>query len=175
MTATTESSYAAVFAYIRENLSQISPSTIMSNYDSDILSALTYTYPEVTVKGYWFQYTDAVLKNVKQNNLQRETNRGHNSSGLRMLLVLPLLPAEYMAPGLEAIRKWAQEKRIYTSAFEQLCAYIEQNWLRSVGAEKMSVFGMPHSVYNHTQLFNKELRNSLGNDAPLIWHVLGNY
>lgn len=45
--------------------------------------------------------------------MQRETARGHGSSCLRMLLVLPLLPADYMAPGLEAVRKWAQEKKVF--------------------------------------------------------------
>lgn len=29
-----------------------------------------------------------------------------------MLMVLPLLPADYMAPGLEALRKWAQQKKV---------------------------------------------------------------
>lgn len=165
--------YAGIFTYMRENLSTyIKPSTIMSNYDADIHSALAYVYPEATIKGYWFQYTDAVLKNIKSNNLQRETFRGHSLSGLRMILALPLLPAEYMVPGLDSIRKWAQEKNIYSTAFQQLCSYVEQSWLRAIGADKMSIFGMPHSVYNHTQHFNKELKNSLGNEIPLIWHVL---
>lgn len=54
----------------------------------------------------------AVLQYVKHLALQRETARGHGSSCLRMLMVLPLLPADYMAPGLEAVRKWAQEKKV---------------------------------------------------------------
>lgn len=49
--------------------------------------------------------------------LKRETARGNGSSCLRMLLVLPILPAEYIALGLEAVRKWAQEKNVNTNNF----------------------------------------------------------
>lgn len=52
------------------------------------------------------------MQYVKHLKLQRETARGHGSSCLRMLMVLPLLPADYIAPGLEAVRKWAEEKKV---------------------------------------------------------------
>lgn len=44
---------------MRENFSQyITPNIIMANYDSDMQTVLAYTFPEATIKGYWFLYTD---------------------------------------------------------------------------------------------------------------------
>lgn len=110
---------------------------------------------------------------MQQLGLQSETARGHGSSCLRMLLVLPLLPADYMMPGLEAVKKCAQEKKILTPPMNQLCSYIEHSWLRAVGADKMSIFGLPHSIYNHIQHFNKDLNSSL--ETGTFWHMLGTF
>jgi len=89
-----------------------------------------------------------------------------------MILVLPLLPAEYMAPGLEAVRKWAGEKQVLSSGFQQTCVYVEQSWLRKIGAGKMSIFGVPHGVYDHIQQFNREITGLINSSTPLIWNVL---
>lgn len=109
---------------------------------------------------------------MKYFNLQRETTKGHSASGLKMLLVLPLLPADYMAPGLESLRRWMKEKNVYSKDFSNLCDYAEQKWLRGVGAEKMSIFGLAHAVSDHVQFFNKNLRTMLGISNPTIWHML---
>lgn len=172
----TQAIYAVIFAYIRENLPAfITPNTIMSDFDPETQLALAYTFPEASIKGFWFYYTDSILRYMKCIRLQWDKSRSNTSSCLRMLMVLPLLPAEYMAPGLQAIRKWAQEKAVMTPSIEKVCAFIEQDWLRSVGADKMSIFGLPHGVYNYVQYFNNEFRQSLINSQQQqsIWHILG--
>lgn len=145
----------------------------MADYSIEIQTALAYIFPEAAIKGYWFLYTNDVLAFVKQNSLQNQLARNHGSSALRMLLVLPLLPAEYMKPGLDAVRKWAREKHLPSAmAFEQCCTYVEQSWLRKIGAGRMSIFGLPHGVYNHLQTFNREVKGLLNTTSPLIWTVL---
>lgn len=57
-------------------------------------------------------FSQAVLKEMKELDMQSETARGHASSCLRMLLVLPLLPADYIRSGLEVVKKWALEKKV---------------------------------------------------------------
>ncbi|XP_031628164.1 uncharacterized protein LOC116343963 [Contarinia nasturtii] len=171
----TQAIYAVIFAYIRENLSAyITPNTIMSDFDPETQLALAYTFPDASIKGFWFYYTDAILKYMKCIRLHWDKSRSNTSSCLRMLMVLPLLPAEYMAPGLQAIRKWAQEKSAMNQSIEKLCTFIEHDWLRSVGADKMSIFGLPHGVYNYVQHFNNEFRRSLlsSQQQQSIWHIL---
>lgn len=173
----TQAIYAVIFAYIRENLSAyITPNTIMSDFDPETQLALAYTFPEASIKGFWFHYTDSVLKYMQCIHLHwNKSVRSNTSSCLRMLMVLPLLPASYMKPGLQAIRKWAMEKSIMNAALERLIAFIEFDWLRSVGADKMTIFGLPHGVFNYVQHFNNEFRQSLGNSQQQqsIWHILG--
>lgn len=148
----------------------------MSDFDPETQLALAYTFPEASIKGFWFHYTDSVLKYMQCIRLHwNKSVRSNTSSCLRMLMVLPLLPAEYMKPGLQAIRKWAMEKSIMNAALERLTAFIEFDWLRSVGADKMTIFGLPHGVFNYVQHFNNEFRQSLGNSQQQqsIWHILG--
>lgn len=149
----------------------------MSDFNPETQLALAYTFPDSSVKGFWYYYTDSILKYMKCIRLQWDKGRSNTSSCLRMLMVLPLLPAEYMSPGLQAIRKWAQEKSVLTSSIERLCSFIEHDWLRSVGADKMSIFGLPHGVYNYVQHFNNEFKQSLLNSQQQqsIWHILGNF
>lgn len=144
----------------------------MSNFDADIQMALAYAFPEATIKGYWYEYTNALIKHMKSIGMQGDKCRGHAASCVRMLLVLPLLPAEYLAPGVNAIRKWAQEKQIFTVQLAQVCLYIEQKWLRTIGVDKMSIFGFSHSVYNHTQQFNKDFHSALTTTNPSVWQLL---
>lgn len=62
MTTKTKVGYAAIFAYMRENYSQyILPNVIMTNFDTDMQTVLAYTFPEATIKGFWFIYTDVRL------------------------------------------------------------------------------------------------------------------
>lgn len=173
MTVKSQAMFAALFAFLREQLSAyILPNIIMSEFDSAMQSALNYTFPEAIIKGSWFHYTEGIIKQMKYFNLQRETTKGHCSSGLKMLLVLPLLPADYMGLGLDGLRKWMKEKNVYSTEFSNLCDYAEQKWLRGVGAEKMSIFGLTHAISDHVQFFNKDLRNMLGIPNPTVWHML---
>lgn len=173
-TCKSQAIYAAIFAYIRENLTAfVKPNTIMSDFNPETQLALAYTFPDASIKGFWFNYIESVLEYMKFIQLQWDKSRSNTASCLRMLMVLPLLPAEYMVPGLHAIRKWANEKSIFTESMGKLCAYIEHDWLRSVGADKMSIFGLPHGVYNYVQHFNKELWNTLNATQQTIWQILG--
>lgn len=59
MTAKSEAIYGAVFAYIREQFGvYLSPTTAMTNFDKNMQSAMVFTFPEATIKGYWFHYTE---------------------------------------------------------------------------------------------------------------------
>lgn len=62
MTSKSQTGYAAVFAHMREHLSAyITPNLVMTNYDPEMQSALSLTFPEATIKGYWWQYTDVIF------------------------------------------------------------------------------------------------------------------
>lgn len=139
----------------------------MSNFDHLMQSSLSYTFPEAIIKGCWFHYTDSNIYQVKYLDMQREASKGMGASALRMLLVLPLLPPEYMTPGLEAVKRWMKEKNILTKSLSNLCEYIEQAWIRGFGAAKISIFGAP-SFSTHVQNLNKDLLNATNVQNPVL-------
>jgi hypothetical protein len=57
--------------------------------------------------------------------------------------------------------------------YQNLCDYVEQSWINCVGAEKLSIFGLSHTVRNYVHQFNKELMAIAGIESPMIWHMLG--
>lgn len=131
---------------------------------------LQEVFPEATIRGFYVTYTSAVLNKMKLLKISKQ--KSHVTSAVRMLLVLPLLPANYMRTGLQSIRKWLQEKKAMTPQFEYLAEYVEQQWLIRLGADKMSIFSLPHCVTNHIQTFNSEIQAYLGVSNPIIWHML---
>lgn len=172
MTVKSYSIYSAIFAYLKEHIPEtLSPSNIFSNYDADMISALSMIFPEATVRGYYFHYTSAVLHRMRLLKMLKQS-KGHTTSAIKMLLVLPLLPANYIRNGLQSIKKWLVEKKIMTPQFENLCDFIEQQWLMRIGVSKISIFSLPHCVSNHIQTFNQELQHTLGLQNPMIWHML---
>lgn len=62
-----------------------------------------------------------------------------------MLLVLPLLPADYIRSGLEAVKKWALEKKVIRMRFD----IIAQNLLNDKMISPDSVYANERSMYVH--------------------------
>ncbi|XP_055692909.1 uncharacterized protein LOC129795546 [Lutzomyia longipalpis] len=173
ITTKSQSSFAAVFAYLRENYPvQVLPTIILANFDAAMHFGLVYTFPEANIKASWFHYTDAVVGRLKALRLQREIAKGHGACALRMLLVLPFLPADHMAAGLMALKKWMQEKKVYTVGLSSICTYVEHEWLRAVGPEKMSMFGESRCTNSYVQTFNRELMDTMDGRTTIIWHFL---
>lgn len=165
--------FSSIFQSLREQFPNIIvPNVIVTEFDSEIQTALGYTFPEATIKGNWFHYAESVVKQMIQLGLEKETAKGHGLSGLKMLMVLPFLPAEYMTPGLESLKKWMTEKFVLTTGMSQLCNYVENNWLRCISAEKISIFGLSNGINNHVHNFNKELRESISTQNVTLWNIL---
>ncbi|XP_055384349.1 uncharacterized protein LOC129614007 [Condylostylus longicornis] len=170
-TAKSQAACSTIFAYLRDDL-KIRPKILICDFDPILQTSLSYIYPDTVIKGCWFHYTDAVLSQMKLLKLKKETAKGIGASALKMLLVLPLLPPEYMVPGLESTRKWMEEKTIFSEGLSNLCDYVENHWLRAVGTKKMSIFGTTRISSNHLKNFNKELSNTIGQQKPVIWVIL---
>lgn len=171
MTKSNRNITTALFAFLKEQFPNISPNNIFSNYDGDMMEALKTVFSEATVRGYYFHFTAAVLNRMKLLKIAKQ-NKGHVTNGIRMLLVLPLLPSNYMRTGLQAIKKWLVEKKTMTPQLENLCDFIEQQWLIRIGAEKISIFSLSHCVTNHIENFNTELQSTIGISNPIIWNML---
>lgn len=167
--------FAAIFTHIREHFNII-PTTVISDCLVDCLhESLSLTFPEASIKANWFEYVASVSKQLMHGprDVAFNIKTGTNQIILRMILVLPFLPADYMAPGLEAIRKWMQDKGVdlVEGPLARLCRHVESTWLRGVGAGNLSMFRVTISVEDHMKEFHKELKSHWGN-GPTLWRVI---
>lgn len=168
-----QSILSSIFQFLREQFPNIIiPNCIVTEFDTEMQTSLGYTFPEATIKSNWFHYAESVQKQMVQLGLEKETVKGHGMSALKMLMVLPFLPAEYITPGFKSLKKWMTEKLVLTAGMVELCNYVENNWLRCVSAEKMSIFGISNGTNNHVHNFNKELRESISTQNITLWNIL---
>lgn len=168
--------YTAVFAHVRERL-RILPAVIIADsvQDCRLHPSLQLTFPEASIKANWFEYVDSVSRQVRESPdvFLPSTNK----AVLRMILVLPFLPADYMAPGLEAIRKWMIDRRVDTTVggpLWSLCRCIETTWLRGVGAGRLSMFRVTISVQDNMKEFHSEVQclTGGGTQRASIWRTI---
>lgn len=149
--------FQSFFNHIRDKASTVLlPNNILTSCDVNLQEALRVSFPDATIKVMWFFYANSVLKFAKESGILKMINKNlYYLSSLKMILVLPLIPANYMIPGLDALKKWMSEKAVN---FGGLCEYVDSFWLMSDGAEKISIFnGLSHSINNYVQLFNRDL------------------
>lgn len=149
--------FSSFFAHIHQKApTTLVPNNILTSCDQNLQESLKTTFPEATIKVMWFFYASSVLKFAKERGILKMVNQSlFHLSSLKMILAIPLIPANYMIPGLDALKKWMFEKSVH---FEGLCEFIDTCWLTSDGAEKISIFnGLSHSINNYVQIFNRDL------------------
>lgn len=157
--------FSTFFSYIRDKApNAITPNNILTSCDINLQEALRVSFPDATIKIMWFLYASSVLKFAKQNGMLAMMNKNlFHLSSLKMMLAIPLIPSNYMIPGLDSLKKWMSEKSV--SSFDGLCEYIDTTWLVSDGAEKISIFnGLSHSINNYVQIFNRDLLHAINCD-----------
>lgn len=153
--------FTSCFAYMREKL-QILPAVIISDslQDCSVHSSLQLTWPEASIKANWFEYVESVSAQLL--NLSHEVSKVlTHKTILRMILVLPFLPADYMSPGLHSIRKWMSDRKvdINVGPLGAICRFVEATWLRGVGAGKLSMFRVTTSVQDNMKEFHSQVNN----------------
>lgn len=177
LNGTSQDIYTAVFAHMRESL-QILPAVIIADsvQDFHLHASLQLTFPEASIKANWFEYVDSVSRQVHESSDVFPFSQSTHKAILRMILVLPFLPADYMAPGLEAIRKWMIDRKVDTTVggpMWSLCRCVETTWLRGVGAGRLSMFRVTISVQDNMKEFHSEVRwLKGGTQKASIWSTI---
>lgn len=171
MTDKTYAILARIFSYIREQL-HMAPDLIISESDGMIYSALEMSFPKTTVKVYWYHYMAAILDRYHEYNLGVQTPCGYANSALRMLLVLPLLPAEYMGNGLDLLVNWMDKKNIFSVNLRNLCDYVNTFWLAVVGAKRLSLFNHTRGTSCVANNFLHKFRLENNVKQQSIWQML---
>lgn len=147
------------FVHIRErSQNTLMPNNVLTNCDVNLHEGIKFAFPDATIKILWFFYASSVLYFAKEQGMLVNFNKNlFNSSSMKMILSIPLIPANYITPGLDSIKKWMYEKSVI-NCFNGLCEFINSSWLFADGAEKISIFnGLSHSINNYIQTFQRDL------------------
>nr|XP_029716929.1 uncharacterized protein LOC109422658 [Aedes albopictus] len=170
MSVKTSAIFARIFSYIREQLQTIT--LILTEPCSVIHNALAMHFPEATIKVYWFHYVTAVLDRHHGISMGAGTADGFTNSALRMLLVLPLLPAEHMNRAFEVLKSWMDRKHILSANLRNLCDYIHSHWLTTVGSERLSLFDHTRGTTSTPNDFLQKFRDENDFQKQSLWQLL---
>lgn len=129
------SSYKQVFTYIENNLLNLAPEFIHSDYEASLLKAIQIMYPNAKRVGCWFHYGQAVRKRLGRNkgrNFFVNLKKNQDAYDLyKKLLDLPLLPAMDIPEGFTIIRNQIAEKNLDVW-FKDIYAYFKSYWIPKV-------------------------------------------
>ncbi|XP_008188478.1 uncharacterized protein LOC103310847 [Acyrthosiphon pisum] len=108
-------SYDCDLAFVKNNLiPNLTPSTIITDYEPALRDALVSQFPGAQAHGCWFHHNQAVWKNMKSRGyLQYVNTNPFALDSLKMLFSLPLLPAREMERGFALIRAFATNHGVH--------------------------------------------------------------
>uniref|UniRef100_A0A2S2P6K7 RING-type domain-containing protein n=1 Tax=Schizaphis graminum TaxID=13262 RepID=A0A2S2P6K7_SCHGA len=104
------------------------------------------------------------------NHLHTINSNDHALKCLKMLMCLPLLPADKMEQGFQLIKLFATNHNVQMNDFFN---YYQRYWLRSVGTNIVSVNGLPRRTNNNLESFHNSLRCTFSVTHPNLWVFLG--
>ena len=88
-----ESLYRQVFIRLAVLIPALKPTSIMSDFERALRNAIMEVFPNVTLHGCWFHYTQAIMKNTRKHLPIAVRNEGHIKSWVMSVMPIPLLPA----------------------------------------------------------------------------------
>lgn len=132
MSNRTSACYEAVFKFIEANIFQLEPNEFITDFETGMRNAIQRCYPGVRLRGCWFHFCAAVRKKLLKLGLHKLLKINHLARRIKkMLMCLPLLPAESFAQGYEFIKLKANEWEI-SRELRDVFIYFEQYWFKVV-------------------------------------------
>lgn len=132
MTHKTKKCYLAVLKYIKANVFDLEEAEFMTDFETGMRSAIKKCYPSATIRGCWYHYVAALRKRMRMMGMTKLLKENENAKTLqKMLMNLPLLPAEMFENGYSFIKKQASSWRLFNN-FKKFFAYFERQWIYEV-------------------------------------------
>lgn len=133
MTNKTTEAYEEVFKFIEAESFKLEPSSCMTDYEEALRGAIKNVWPNCDIRGYEFHYKQAINRRCKADPILRELLKKSFMARKikRMLMSIPLLPANKILEGYKIIPNFAKEKKL-DRQFAKLFLYFERQWLRKV-------------------------------------------
>jgi hypothetical protein len=117
------------------------------DFETATWRALRSVYSEIDLVGCFFHWCQAVRRRMDQEGLAKSTTSTEERRICRLLLALPLLPAQFIRRSFENIKQQA------TGPLQAVCAYMDHQWINSSvhPPEAWSVFMLAIRTNNPTE------------------------
>lgn len=161
VTCKTMAVYVAILTFVEKEVCQLSPFSIMSDYEVALRSAMRQVYPGCVLNGCWFHLTQAVRRRASKiggffASIKADASR-HRL--FYKFLMLPLLPASKLLDGFRMLKD--EVMTLGCEMFEVFVHYFELQWIDKEGPAAISVHDAPNRTNNHVESHNSQLRESI--------------
>lgn len=167
--------YKEIFDFIEKKLIQLKPAQFMTDFEAGLRKAINEFYPDAILYGCWYHFCSAVRRKFMSLDMYELISKVPAAKLIyRMILSVPLLPAELICKGYNIVKEEATKKKL-DKKFKKIFEYFEQYWLEQVGffavemvliklASAKCVFRFSNNIYFHLICifpYQKNKRNSI--------------
>ena len=175
MTKKEQCLYEATFYEIQRLFPSLAPSHFMMDFERALQNSVRKVFLNVRISGCRFHQNQAIYRKVNTLGLAglcKENESFH--SWVKKLMALVLLPAESIAPTYEMLA--SEPVQMLTVCDKEklgkLKSYYNKYWLKQVGSEIMSVFGLRRKTNNDLEIYNRWIKNIFQSYHPNFFRYL---
>lgn len=132
MTKRTAECYKRVFRLIEEKVFNLEPSEFITDFEQGMRKAISETYPEVILRGCWYHYCSAISRKMKKLGFSKLLKNNDEANIIKkMLMNLPLLPADEFMTGYKYIKSYVKSSGL-RQKFLKFFNYYDGQWIVEV-------------------------------------------
>ncbi|KAE8739280.1 hypothetical protein FOCC_FOCC015218, partial [Frankliniella occidentalis] len=176
MTRKTIGAYEAVFKKLKEL--GLRAKLVCTDWEKGEQKAWKNAFPSIVLWGCLFHYQRALYRQAKKKGLARYLKKGKThreiSRIIKLLLVIPRLPAEEIENGFKAVQNEA-EKYLDVDKLRKmrkLFKYFQEEWLDRVSPSTLSVHEKNITVTSGLESVNARVNDLVPTKHPHFWIFL---
>ncbi|CAF4904050.1 unnamed protein product [Rotaria sp. Silwood1] len=152
---------------------EFSPSNIMSDYESGIISTWKELLPQTKHDGCFFHYLQKIVKRMKKYGLwMHYLNDSNLYIWIKKMMAIPMLSATKMLEAFQLIEKEKKTDRKLKRFIPQLnkmLFYYKKQWLAPGMINMVCVYNKAKRTNNYSESYNKTLKSTMPRRKPSIW------
>lgn len=123
-------SYRSIFNFIEQNVFQLKPKEIITDFETGLRNALNEVYPKTVLRGCWFHFCLNITKKCNELGLRSLIRKNHEAKFYEKAIKnLPLLPSDNILYGFDHIKTLVRESDL-SNQLKPFLRYVESYWLR---------------------------------------------
>ena len=175
MTKKEQSLYEATFHEIVRLFPNLAPSHFIMDFERALENSVKKVFLNVRISGCRFHLSQAIYRKVTKLGLSKvyEENKSFHN-WVKRLMALALLPTDSITPTYEMLASEPIQMLTLCEKHKlnKLKTYYKKYWLKQVGSQKISVFGLRRKTHNDLEIYNRWIKNVFQSHHPNFYRYL---